>query len=103
MVGRGVVEAGLEAGIWAATHHTTQPWRYTVLAGDDALQRYLDTVQVGGAALILLHHTTIYILGSWQAWYDSHGSELPEREVMRANNKLANAQVGLLTDIFLNQ
>ena len=33
-VGRATVAELIEAASWAPTHHLTQPWRFTVLAGD---------------------------------------------------------------------
>lgn len=33
-VARATVEDLIEAATWAPTHHLTQPWRFTVLAGD---------------------------------------------------------------------
>eukprot|EP00092_Neocalanus_flemingeri_P063946 GFUD01077490.1.p1 GENE.GFUD01077490.1~~GFUD01077490.1.p1 ORF type:complete len:299 (-),score=85.50 GFUD01077490.1:572-1342(-) len=39
------VELVLEAANWAPTHHKTEPWRYTVVEGSDAINDYLDMME----------------------------------------------------------
>jgi len=42
---RSEVELILEAANWAPTHHKTEPWRYTVVEGADAISDYLDMLE----------------------------------------------------------
>src|SRR4029077_16945826 len=37
--GRDVIGALLEAAVWAPTHHTTEPWRFVVIANDERIRR----------------------------------------------------------------
>jgi len=65
------VEIVLEAGNWAPTHHRTEPWRYTVIEGSEAITDYLDLAE---------------------NYYNDNKEEIPEAEHVHFNGKMSGAR-----------
>lgn len=61
------LEAILEAANWAPTHQKCEPWRYSVISGIDAIEKYLDFLE---------------------CWYDDHAGEISIEAVERFHDKL---------------
>ena len=61
----------LEAANWAPNHKKTEPWRYTIFSGPDAIMQYLDYIE---------DH------------YDSIKDQLPDEETALFNTKMAGAR-----------
>ncbi len=57
----------LEAANWAPTHHKTQPWRYVIVAGGQAITNYL---------------------GFLDTWYTENSGRLPEETVVKFRRKM---------------
>jgi len=65
------VEMVLEAANWAPTHHRTEPWRYTVIEGSEAITDYLDLAE---------------------NYYSDNKEEIPENEHEQFNAKMSGAR-----------
>jgi len=65
------VELVLEAANWAPTHHKTEPWRYTVVQGREAISEYLDMLDT---------------------WYSENREDIPEADYDRFVAKLSGAR-----------
>jgi len=65
------VELVLEAANWAPTHHKTEPWRYTVIEGSEAISEYLDMLE---------------------AWYSDHKEDISEGDYDRFAAKMSGAR-----------
>merc|ERR1719318_2489630 len=65
------VELVLEAANWAPTHHKTEPWRYTVVQGREAISEYLDMLDT---------------------WYSENREDIPEADYDRFIAKLSGAR-----------
>ena len=62
----------LEAANWAPTHNKTQPWRYVVLSGPEAIRRYLDFLS---------------------EWYADRSDSLPEEALSKFRSKYESVSV----------
>ena len=65
------VELVLEAANWAPTHHKTEPWRYTVVHGSEAISEYLDMLDT---------------------WYSDNKEDISEGDYDRFVAKLSGAR-----------
>ena len=65
------VEQVLEAANWAPSHLGTEPWRYTVVEGGEAISDYLDIIE---------------------NWYNDNKEEIPEKEYAIFSAKMSGAR-----------
>merc|ERR1712198_669839 len=65
------VELVLEAANWAPSHNGTEPWRFTVLEGPDAITDYLDMID---------------------NWYNDNKEEIPDDEYSKFLSKMSSAR-----------
>ena len=65
------VEFVLEAANWAPSHNGTEPWRFTVLEGPDAITDYLDMID---------------------NWYNDNKEEIPDDEFAKFLSKMNGAR-----------
>ena len=71
MVTRKELDTLLEAANWAPTHQKTEPWRYTVFSGSEAIITYLDYIE---------DH------------YTANADTLDEAEMRKFRNKMSGAR-----------
>ena len=71
MVTRKELDTLLEAANWAPTHQKTEPWRYTVFSGSEAIITYLDYIE---------------------DYYTANADTLDEAEMRKFRNKMSGAR-----------
>ena len=65
------VEQVLEAANWAPSHNGTEPWRFTVVEGGEAISDYLDIIE---------------------NWYNDNKEDIPEKEYATFSAKMSGAR-----------